>query len=309
MQRIASILAPLLAVVLVASGATCTPWSRRPVYEEAPVVFEHTPTLDQVITTVNNNTAPIRHLSAEGVRISAPGLPSIRASVELAPPRKLRLKGDFLASPELDIGSNDEMFWIWSKHATEAVLYARHDEYSSGAAMHILPIEPTWLIDALGLVTFDPSAQHAGPYAHGPGEMEIHSQYVSPTGDALTKVTVMHAVYGWVTEQTIRDSRGRLLAQARASNHRYYPEIGVTLPDTVDVQIAPGQPTEIAFRVNIGGYTINQPPADVESQWAMPVMEGYQHVNLAEHPPAHSRLGPPSDRAAYRPEYRGYTKN
>ncbi len=52
----------------------------------------------------------------------------------------------------LDVGSNSELFWFWVREApTRAVLFSRHDQFAQSAAAQILPIEPTWLPEALGL--------------------------------------------------------------------------------------------------------------------------------------------------------------
>ena len=293
------------------------PWSRRTVSAPSPIAFPTTPTLSEVIGTINRNSAPIRQLQADGVRISTPYAPSLKATLNLEVPQRVRLQGDFLTSREVDLGSNDEMFWVWAKRGMEATLFARHDEFRSSPARELFPVEPSWLIEAIGVVSFDPQAQHSGPYAHGPGELEIHSQSVSPRGDPVTKITVVHAIYGWVTEQTIRDAQGRVLASAQASNHRHYPDIGTTLPDVVDVSIAPGQPTAMAFRIDVGGYRINQLGTPPDELFTMPTFEDYPYVNLAD-PQVYDRLranqpsqaiGPVGDRRNdYRPQYRGYTQ-
>jgi hypothetical protein len=310
----------LLGISLLAStGATCMPWSRRTVSAPAPIAFSTTPTLSEVIGTINRNSAPVRQLQAEGVRISTSYAPSLKATLNLEIPRRLRIQGDFLTSRELDLGSNDELFWVWAKHGMGATLFARHDEFRHSPARELFPVEPSWLIEAIGVVSFDPQAQHSGPYAHGPGELEIHSQTVTPNGEPVTKVTVVHAIYGWVTEQTIRDGQGRMLASAKASKHRHYPEIGTTLPDVVDISIAPGQPTAMAFRVDVGGYRINQLGEPPDELFTMPTLEDYPYVNLAD-PRVLERLrgtGPQTTLTPqpahgfgeeFRPQYRGYTR-
>jgi hypothetical protein len=258
-------------------------------------------------------------LEADAVQLTAPGAPSLKASLALELPRRLRLRGDFLMSREIDIGSNDDVFWIWAKSGVRALLYARHDEYGQSAMSRVLPVDPQWLIEALGIVSFDPAGQHAGPYAHGPDQMELHSQFLSATGERLTRVTVIHAVYGWVTEQQIRNEAGQVLAEARASRHRYYPEVDATLPDVVDVQIGPGTPSQMNFRVDIGGYRVNTLSAPPQDLWVMPTVEGYPHLNLAdprsleflrslEGSASSGPLEVPDARYGFRPEYRGYTR-
>jgi hypothetical protein len=179
-------------------------------------MFATTPQLGEIIEKINQNTAMIRQLEADDVRLTTPGAPTLEGSLAIETPNRLRLRADFFMSRELDVGSNEDVFWIWTKSGGGALLYSRHDEFAKSRAQQLLPINPRWLLDALGLVTFDASAQHSGPYQHGAEYMEIRSQLITASGDAQTKVTVIHMAYGWVVEQQILDATGRALASARA---------------------------------------------------------------------------------------------
>ncbi len=304
----------LALCLFVSSGATCMPWTKKPLGEPSPVMFHHTPTLAEVIQKVNQNTAAIRQLQADAVRISTPGAPSLKATLALEMPRRLRVRGDLLMSRELDIGSNEQLFWIWGKNTTGALLYAGHEEFAASPTSELLPVDPQWLIDALGLVMFDPAAQHAGPYAHGPGALEVHSQILTPRGEPLLKVTAIHVVYGWVLEQQIRDAQGRVLAAAKASNHRYYSQVGATLPDLIEVKIAPGTRNMLDIRIDVGGYRVNELVA-APDEFVMPTLDDYPRVHLTD-PRAYEQLrsltGGPEPTASvpepYRPQYRGYSR-
>lgn len=306
----------VLAMLIASSGATCMPWTGNRTPEAGPVVFDRTPTLGEVIHRVNANTLAVRTLFAESVRISAPGVPTLKATLAIELPRRMRLQGDLLLSRELDIGSNEELFWLWGKNWTGALLYARHDQLHLPEVRRWVPWEPQWFLEALGLAYLSPTGQHHGPYAHGPGAMEVHTQVVTPAGDVFTKVTVIHAVYGWILQQQLRNDRGQVVAVARLSEHRFYADAGVTLPDVIEIEAAPGTPEASRLKLDIGGYQINQP---IENQelFALPVIPDYPSVNLAD-PQAVSawRTGwsqqgsppKPSPPQAYRPEYRGYTR-
>ena len=314
----------LIAIAFSCSGASCFRWTREPT-PTTPVMFASTPELGEVLQKINLNTLAVRQLEADDVRIAASGAPTLRAKLALEMPRKLRLRADFLMARELDIGSNDEVFWVFSKTGNGALFFSRHDEFARSPAQQILPVNPQWLMDALGLVTFDPAAQHEGPYDHGPEQMEVRSHLLTPGGEQITKFTIIHRTYGWVLEQQIRDSSQRTLASAQARKHRYYPEVGATLPEIVDVQLAPGQPSQLAFQIDVGTYRINQMHSPAADLWVMPTMEGYPHINLADprwyhniqpahsNQPAHSASAyqpeySPENRTSYRQQYRGYSR-
>ncbi len=263
---------------------------------------------------VNTARQAIRTLRADAVRISAPGLPSLKARLYYAAPRQFRLQGDFLLSREMDIGMNQEFFWMWGRNWTGALLYARHDQLSLPHVAERVGLDPNWFLDALGLVELEPSGQHHGPFAHGPGAMEIHTQRLSLSGQVLTRVLVMHAVYGWLLEARLQDERGQVLAAARMSRHRFYAEAGVSLPDVVEIHLAPGTDRQTQFQVDIGGYVVNEPITD-PAAFALPQLPDVPLVNLAEPPPGALRAAEaiplptsPVPAPIYRPEYRGYSR-
>jgi len=89
-----------------------------------------------------------------------PGAPSVGADIAVERPRRLRLRARTqLLGPELDLGSNDELFWLWAARMPDSsVFYARHDQFTTSKARQVLAIEPAWLIEALGLVQIDPAS-------------------------------------------------------------------------------------------------------------------------------------------------------
>ncbi len=255
------------------------------------------PTQQQLIAHVNNNSGRVRQLQTE-VRVKAAGFPALKGNLALDRPRRFRLRAGVFGLQDLgfDMGSNDQEFWLWTKSAAglnqhPGLFFARHDQLANPQVQRAFPVDPSWLIDALGLVTFNPMGRHEGPTPRGVDQLEIRSYVPSPTGD-LTKVTLVHAQYGWVLQQQIYNQRGQLLASARASQHRYYAHAGVSLPQHVDVQLAPGQPSELSFELDMSDYYINQIYGDPEHLWSMPRPQGVPIINLADPSVANERRRP-----------------
>jgi hypothetical protein len=320
-QRIA-----LFTIVLLVSagGASCP---RRTPAVTAPIAFHAPPTLTDLLHVVNANSDPIHQLQTDNARLSVQGVPGLRASVALQRPRSFRLRAQFIGLGEvLDTGSNDELFWAlvdapqMATGIARAVYYARHDQYLSSQARQILPIKPDLLVEAFGLTRFDPSHSHEGPWEHGPGQVQFRSRIPSAEGE-VGRITVVHATYGWILEQHQYDPQGQWAASALTSNHRYYPEIGVSLPHRIEVRLPSPHPS---FQLDIEAYSINQLRADPRQLFAMPDYPGYPLVNLADpafSPPVASPYQPPAmphpasppsagyPVTGYRPRYRGYTAN
>ena len=99
---------------------------------------------------------PERDGPAGGARRA--GVPRLSARLACEPPRRFRLQAQTsLTGPELDIGSNDDLFWIWLRqHEPPITAFCRHDQYAQSQARRLLPIRADWMPELLGLVNFRP---------------------------------------------------------------------------------------------------------------------------------------------------------
>jgi hypothetical protein len=138
-----------------------------------------------------------------------------------------------------------------------AVYYCRHDQYGQSAARYALPIQPDWLPEAIGVVEFEPTAQHSGPFPTRNGRLEIRSVRQGPTGPQ-TKVTVIDAVSAWILEQHLYDARGERIASSITSQHERDPASGITLPRRVEIQVPTQQ---FSLRIDLRNLQINTPVA------------------------------------------------
>jgi hypothetical protein len=154
-----------------------------------------------------------------------------------------------------------------------------------------MPIEPSWLLAAMGIVDIDPASVIDGPVpsARGQGTLELRSWLLSASG-RLQRVTVVDARRAWVIEQDIYDPSGTtLLASARADSHRYYPVEQVSLPDRVTIQL----PTaNLRMTINLGPVQINQLAADRGHLFALPMLDGCQQIDLGGAVPGTPLPGP-----------------
>jgi hypothetical protein len=291
-MRIAILLVPLLA----ASGG-CQWLKPRPRLEPTPIQFQQSPTLEQLMAAVNGNTQRVQTLQTRDGRLLLRGLPAVSLDLTFEQPRRLRLRaGTSFTGQELDLGSNDELFWFWAKQSPQpGLFYARHDQFALSPNRGLLPIEPTWVIDAMGLPRFEANQQHEGPIARPGGLVEIRSRTVSAEGET-TKITLLNPQYAWVLQQQVFNARGQLIASAKASDHEFFPHSNVALPRTVAIELPPAQ---MNFTVETKGYSLNLPLNDPASLFALP-REQFPNVPLVDL--ADPRLAPPTT-AAPSPHY------
>ena len=265
----------LLMVVFCGSGASCNRAFRNPfaqVGPPAPEVLQLGMSLDQVIAAVNQNASRVVSYQTNNASITVPGMPGIpllRGDIAARAPGKVRLRASTaLTGPEVDMGANDELFWFWVKRNDPPALYfSRHDQFANSAAKQVMPIEPQWLLDALGMMQFSPNDRHEGPFPQGNDAFEIRSVVQTRSGQ-MSKTTIVDARRAWVLEQHIYDAAGTLVASTRASNHRYHPAAGVSLPQKIELNVPAAQ---LSLSINVGTVQINTVP-DNPMLWSLPAI-------------------------------------
>jgi hypothetical protein len=267
----------ILLLLFAAGGANCNQWVRG--YTQ-PRMLPATATLDQIVAQVNDNSAKVQSLQSTQATLSIPGAPSLRASLYLAPPMRLRMRADAsLTGPELDLGSNDELFWLWvRRNQPPATFFCRHDQFAQSNARQIIPVEPQWLIDAAGLARFDTSQPLEGPFPEHGDRVEIRSRRPTPLGE-ITQITVVDQWEGTVVEQDVYNPQGQLLAVSRASRFRRDAASGASLPHSIDVQWPTAQ---LSFHIDVTDWLVNSIPPDNLTLWAKPEYPGYPNVDLAD---------------------------
>lgn len=285
MKRLA-LLCSLSACVLTLSSCRTT-W-RNPFSNAgppAPAVLVPGMSLDQVISAVNANAAKIQSLQTNNASISVPGMPgvpSLRGNLAAersipGQPGRIRLQASTaLTGAEVDLGSNDQLFWLWvRRNQPPAVYYARHDQFAGSQAQQMMPIQPEWLLDAIGFAQFNPGDFHDGPTPHGKGTLEIRSVMNTPMGQ-LTKNTVVNSSTAQILEQHVYAADGTLLASSIAKSHRYDPAAGVSLPQEISIQMPAAQ---LSLNIDMGTVAINGLAA-APQLWTMPTPDGVPLMDL-----------------------------
>jgi len=227
---------------------------------------------------VNSNGTQIRNFVTDQAVISGPGFPNLRAMIAFERPLRLRIRaGTRVTGMELDLGSNDELFWVWVRREPQMFL-CRHDRFHSSPIRQAFPLEPKWISEALGVLELPLHLAHQGPKSLGDGRLQITTLVDTPEGPS-SRITVVDARSAVVREQYIFDRHGQLVVSAVAQQHRRDPLSGLIMPRVVELR-APQM--GLAFRVDLANVRINRPIENGESLWAMPRYEGWTLVDLAE---------------------------
>lgn len=257
-----------------------------PAPPEAPVVLQSMPTAQEIVLAIGQNSQRIQQLESQ-VKVSVQDMPGITGKLAFERPRRLRLQAKFLGlpGPGVDLGSNDSEFWVWLQTGgtgqAPVMLYANHYEFASTLSQQKTPIQPDWLIDAMGLVAIDPQAQLEGPIVRTDKNWEIRVRQWTPSG-YITRVLVVDRQHAWVLEQQWYDDSGRVLGIARASDFTFYPGPDVSLPRRIELTIAPQTPDQMQLTLQMSGHRINQLSGDAEQLWLRPQPSGVQALDIGK---------------------------
>lgn len=238
----------------------------------APQILAEGATREQIIAAVNQNSSRVRSITSTGATISAPdtlGLPLLSGNIAAERPGRFRLTaGTAVTGQEIDLGSNDELFWLWARrNQPPGIYFCRHAQFANSNIRQMMPVEPSWLLAAVGIVDIDPASVFDGPLPRNDGTVELRSWLPSSSG-TLQRALKIDARRAWVIGQYVYDQSGRtLLASAEAETHRYYPLEQVSLPELVSIRLPPAN---MALKINLGVVQINQLTADQNQLWTMP---------------------------------------
>lgn len=268
-----------LVGLLGLSGASCP----RTVHQYAAMPARTLPeaaTLDDVLAGVNKNTQRVRSIYAEHATISGRDIPTLSALVAVEQPGHFRLRAKTaFAGPEIDLGSNPDLFWFWvRRNDPPAVYFCRHSQFGESNVRQMLPVEPKWLIEALGLVTLDPADIQRGPIRRPDGKLEVHTMFADAP-EKPQRITVLDEARGWVLEQHVFDHGGQRLASATARDHRRDPESEATLPGMVDIY---WPPTDFALTIELREPVINQLRPDAAQLWVKPQIADARDVDVGD---------------------------
>ncbi len=271
----------LFAVLLLGTttGASC--WPGRPIYTGVivPPSIPQAAPLDQLLAAVNANTAKVRSMICRDSRLSVDGAPiDLRGDLAIERPGNFRLRAKTsLTGPELDVGSNPVEYWLWVKrNQPPAFYYGRHDQFAQSQAGQIFPIEPAWLIEAFGLVSFDPQQQIQGPIPRGNDKVEVRTQRMA-NGKPVQQITIIDARRALVLEQHLYTPTGQRIASALTSEHRMDVQSGAALPRKIVLE---WPASKMKLSLDLFDLQVNTLGPEQANLFQKPEYQGFPNVDL-----------------------------
>ncbi|QGJ70362.1 Hypothetical protein PBC10988_20570 [Planctomycetales bacterium 10988] len=252
------------------------------------------PTLQQLLELANHDARQKQSLRVTDATLTASmggfTYPSIRGDLTVARSRLVRLMGSTtFTGPEVDVGSNEEYLWFWiRRNEPPALHYCRHDEFAGSPIRKEYPVDPSWIVEALGLVHFDPSQQHLGPEKVGEGVMRIKTIRKGTHGWEQ-KITLIDSRHGWLLEQGLYDDQGTLLAKAITDDYRRDEATGLAIPHNVELY---WPSANFRLRMKFHEIRVNKLGEEDQKLFQPPKMPNVQEINLAELVPSRPGMQP-----------------
>lgn len=300
-----------LLLVFSCTGATCLP--RKTISEfQPPILFQQQPDVQQIAAAVNRSQN-VQKLQSNVVSIRFPGnLGSLNANLNYEKEKRFRVQGSAsLGLGSVDIGSNDEVFWMGIRQgASPTLFYAQHAQFEQQLNRQILPVSPLWLIEAMGIISIDPYQITNQPTLRPDGLLEVRTSTPSPVGN-YTRTLMIDPKYGYVRHLFLNDPNGRLVARSSMSDQQYYSAIEYSLPHRVEVQLIPQGTDPMDMVLEIHQYNVNSLDPSMPNLFQFPDTRGYKvedltQINAGQTLPVQAQRVSPPDNPPDRFGYRGY---
>lgn len=267
-------------------------WERQPKLSKVDPPLSWTATPEEILAKVNQNAysefSPegLKSYRCDDVRVRMQGIPApMRASMVVEAPRNLRLRvaHPITGGEAVDIGSNEERFWMWAKESQPAnVLVCSHDQIAVASQVTSLPLpfRPDWLMEVLGVTPISGSKYEV--HRSKPKSPIAELVSVQHTADQkVRRIVTVNTVYGVVLEHRVESLEGQMIAQAKLSNHWRDPETRLILPRTIAIDW-PAADQHLALTLELNTVEFNPATASL-AMWQVPRMADYPEFDLGEY--------------------------
>jgi hypothetical protein len=242
-------------------------------------------TPDKIVAALNANAQRVQTLQCQDVDMTCTqGIQSfnLQALMVCQKPRNFRLNAKLMNNLIVDMGSNGQEFWWWISKADPPYLFhCSYDDFARSRGRIQLPFQPDWVIEALGMMEYDPRK----PYQlkQNGTKLELVEQSISPQGKPVQKVTLLNRSGNQiqVTAHILKDERGNEICSAIVSQVQTDAVSGVILPKIVELK----WPAEkVRMKMVLADIHVNGslPQGQVAALFTRPNLQNVTSVDLAQ---------------------------
>ncbi|WP_237226652.1 hypothetical protein [Rubinisphaera sp. JC750] len=252
-------------------------------------------TKEEIVTYVNQHTAPIESWRSTSARLSVSGVPiPLKAMLAVEQPNHFRLSVSqgLSGQSELDLGSNPDQLWFWARQMEpKAVMTCRHQEIAAVQDQLPVPFQPEWLMEVLCVRTIDATDADLMRDPDDPHTVKLVSHHTSENGQTIRKIVTIDLRKGEVVSHQLYDSDHRLIATAELGDYREFPNTEARLPHDITLR---WEQQDMKMHVSLNQVEVN-PPHIPSELWDVPHMAEYPVREISR-----DQLVRPAERAIVR---------
>jgi hypothetical protein len=227
-----------------------------------------------LIRAINNANSRVKSLYYTDIKIQLSQNIAIRAKGKLFFQKDKFLRifiNHSLFGQEMDIGSNKDFFWFWSKRMTPAALfYAHHKDLDK--TMLKTPLNPDWLLESFGITQLPEKNIEFVKCGFFQGIIQYK---VSALGENVFIVTLLDPKINAIAGKYLYREDGNLLAGVEFKSFKKCDKIGAIIPTSLRIT----WPEEnIYMDWDMSGVGVNQ--CIDPNNWELPYYK--QTINMAE---------------------------
>ncbi len=216
---------------------------------------------------------------ANNAKIHVTGIPlALPANIAVESSRNLRIvvSNPMTRGQEVDIGSNAERFWFWSKDAPGIMTCQHEDVHVAMSHMNLpIQIEPDWLMEIFGVIPINNDEYTMVRSQVGTAELVAARQ--TPDGKIMERIIVVDTCQGVITEHALKEPGGEIIARAKLDKYFESPS-GVLLPMVYQIE---WPAAKVSMTINLNNPEAN--PATLAhntSLWEVPSIPGVRVVDV-----------------------------
>jgi hypothetical protein len=242
------------------------------------------PTSADLVAYLNDNADRMSSLECQSLFLDASHrmqTVGLTGQMVCQKPRNFRMVARVGGNPMVDLGSNNQEFWYWiSKNDPPYLFHCAHSEFGQARARMPFPFQPDWIVEALGMLKYDPS--HTYQVVTKPQSLELVEQATSPQGQQVRKVTVFSRGQNnvQVTAHVLQDAAGKEICSAYVTEVQQDRNTGAIFPKRVEL-VWPAE--HIKLKMKLDDVTVNAQIDDsrVGMLFTRPSLKSIKSFNLA----------------------------
>ncbi|MGN0931061.1 MAG: hypothetical protein ACI4NP_05075 [Thermoguttaceae bacterium] len=246
-----------------------------------PKVVGENPTTSELLEAINDNSAKIKSIYATNASIGVqnqPGWANCRFLYER--PSKFRLVGTSgLLGRVVDCGCDGEKFWYWNSIQDSDNLYScKIEEYSQTPLAEVIPVDPTWFPEALGIMEIKEEDLADEPKKQSDGSILLTVNCKRAEGVYKKRVYVESGTAA-ITRQDVQNPQGETFISILVTEPQLIESAGVVMPKKASIRCLR---TGDVLLIDLGTPVLNDSSKIEATVFQLPTDINAKQVDLGE---------------------------